>query len=213
MTQTVADSELPGVQQFAQNVMDNLQIAHDAIIDARVSQTFHANKGRRDENVHRGRDVPIENGDRVYLSTENLNLPKGRAKKLLPKFIGPYVVLESRPTTSTYKLELPDDLKRRRIHDTFHISRLRRHEPNDDTMFPHRETNVFYDLGTPNDTEWLVEGIDGHRGRGKTLRFHVVWNLGDETWEPLANVKDCIELDNYLDTQGVKTVADLPLRK
>ena len=114
----------------------------------------------------------------------------------MPRFIGPYEITRADNKTSTYTLKLPQELVARGIHPTFHVSLLRRHEPNDDKLFPHRETRVFYDMGTPGDAEWLVEKIDGHKGKGRTLKFHVVWNLGDETWEPLGNVQDCIELNN-----------------
>jgi hypothetical protein len=55
--------------------------------------------------------MPFAVGDRVYLSTENLNLPKNRSRKLIPKFIGPYKVTHSYPEESRYTLELPDELK------------------------------------------------------------------------------------------------------
>jgi hypothetical protein len=210
MAQSMPDSELPGVQAFAQHARDCLLQAHDSIIESRVYQTHQANTRRRDENRHQGKAQPIEVGDLVYLATDNLNLPKGRAKKLLPKYIGPYKVIESKPSTSNYTLDLPEDLKRRRIHPTFHISRLRRHERNDDVLFPHRETQVYYDLGTPNQAEWVVDEITTHKWEGKQLKFKVLWNLGDVTWDSLANVDDCAALDNYLDVQGVSRVEDLP---
>ncbi|TFK48863.1 hypothetical protein OE88DRAFT_1595183, partial [Heliocybe sulcata] len=77
-----------GVRQFAEQALFNLAKAHDAIIESRVVQTHYANKKRRPED-------PIPVGALVYLSTENLNLPKGRARKLAPRFIGPYVVTKS----------------------------------------------------------------------------------------------------------------------
>ncbi|KAI0337590.1 hypothetical protein BDW22DRAFT_1311087, partial [Trametopsis cervina] len=85
---------IPGVKQFAVRVLENLELARDHIIESRVFQTHHANAHRRDENVRRGKEDPITEGDQVYLSTADLQLPKGRAKKLLPKFIGPYNVLK-----------------------------------------------------------------------------------------------------------------------
>lgn len=210
MVRSLPESIMPGVKAFADAALDNLAMAHDAIIDARVHQTYQANKKRRDENVQHGEHKPIERGDLVYLATENLNLPKGRAKKLLPKFIGPYKVEEAWPDTSTYKIELPEDLRKRRIHPTFHISRLRRHEASDDVLFPHRDTRVFYDMGTPSNDDWLVEEVTGHRGKGKSLEFNVRWNMGDDTWEPLAKVQGCGELELYLETQGVRKVSQLP---
>lgn len=161
------------------------------------------------ETVLRGEVDPIKVGDKVYLSTANLRLPKGRAKKLLPRYIGPYTVLKARPRTSNYELDLPEDLKRRRIHPVFHISKLRHHEPNDETMFPHREANVWCDLGSPNDLEWKVDRIIGHKGRGKCLKFNVRWLLGDKTWETAERVEQLSALDEYLALQGVNKVSEL----
>ena len=74
---------LPGVRTFAQNALRNMALAHDAIIATRVFQKHHADKRQRTE-------PPIKAGDLVYLSTKNLSMPKGRASKLVPKYIGPY---------------------------------------------------------------------------------------------------------------------------
>lgn len=183
-------SNLPGVQQFAENARDYLVMAHDSIIEARALQTHHANKRRRDESAVGPHHRPISVGDLVYLSTENLALPKGRARKLTPRFIGPYRVLKSVPSTSTYTLELPEDLARRGIHPTFHASLLRRHEPNDDVLFPHRDTQVYYDIGSPEDAEYVVDELMAHEWHGDELWFHVKWNLGDITLEPLANCNE-----------------------
>ena len=46
----------------------------------------------------------------VYLSTKNLALPKGWARKLLPRYIGPYKVVEAHTAASTATLELPPEL-------------------------------------------------------------------------------------------------------
>ena len=75
-------------------------VAHDAIIANRVQQTFHANKKCRTSDLYHV-------GDHVYLSTQNLTLPKGRARKLVPKYIGPYKVVKAHNEASTVTLELP----------------------------------------------------------------------------------------------------------
>ncbi|KIK31648.1 hypothetical protein CY34DRAFT_102977, partial [Suillus luteus UH-Slu-Lm8-n1] len=59
--------------------------AHDAIIAARVKSTSTSNRKRKES--------PFVEGDLVYLSTVNLSLPKGRARKLSPKYIGPFKIL------------------------------------------------------------------------------------------------------------------------
>jgi len=194
-----------GIRTFVENALMNLQIAHDAIIESRVNQTHQANRRRRPEE-------PFRVGEEVYLSTADLNLPKGRARKLMPKFVGPYRVLESHPATSTYKLALPEGLAKRRIHPTFHVSKLRRCEKNDDKLFPHREAKVWYDFGDDDEEEWLVDAIIGHRWSNGKVEFQLRWNLGDTTWEPYATVKDLSALDDYVVLQGVSHWRSLPRR-
>nr|GEZ57365.1 putative reverse transcriptase domain, ribonuclease H-like domain, aspartic peptidase domain protein [Tanacetum cinerariifolium] len=59
--------------------------------------------------------------------------------KLSPRFIGPFKVIERiRPVA--YKLELPDKLCG--IHDTFHVSNLRRCFVNDDVVIPLDEVQL-----------------------------------------------------------------------
>ena len=101
-------------------------------------------------------------GDRVYLSTKNLALPKGRAKKLLPKFIGLYKVIEMHTATLMVTIELPPELTAWRVHPTFHTSLLRAHVPNDDARFPGCDTKAYYDFGATDEPEWFIDKILAH---------------------------------------------------
>lgn len=206
---------VPGVHALTQRIRDNLIEAHDAIIDSRVRQTHQANRHRRSEGGQRTNDErdPLIVGNRAYLSTRNLSLPKGRARKLLPKFLGPYEITEAYPETSNYVLDLPDELKSRGIHARFHASQLRRFQKNDEALFPHRDPKVFYDFGVPDETEWLVDEIIGHQWKGKEISFQVKWNLGDTTWEPVQHCRDLEALDRYLELHGVKGYQQLPKRE
>jgi len=181
----------PGVRHYAERAQSCLVAAHDAIIAARVNQTHQANKRRRVEPSYRV-------GDQVWLSTENLAMPKGRVQKLMPKFIGPFAITKEDRTTSSYQLDLPDEMKSRRIHNRFHVDRLRPYLGNDDILFPGREAKHVYDYGTPEDEEWYVDAIIGHAWQGWKIKFNVQWSLGDTTWEPYEHCKDLIALDEYL---------------
>jgi hypothetical protein len=130
--------------------------AHDAILEHRVDQTFHANRKCRESEIY-----AVD--DHVYLSTQNLTLPKGRARKLVPRYIGPYRVTEAHNKASTVTLELPDDLKNWRVLPTFHTNLVRRYIANNDDLFPKREAKSFYDFGAIADEEWLVDEIITHR--------------------------------------------------
>jgi hypothetical protein len=185
-------------------VLANIALAHDAIIESRVRATYQANKKRTTE-------IPYEIRDLVYLSTKNLNLPKSRARKLTPKFIGPFRVIESSPSHSTYKLELPMELTARRIHPRFHVSLLRPHQPNNDDIFPSREVGRFYDFGMPKNQEWMVEAIISHKWTGpRSLRFRVKWTAGDITWEPPKHLEETLHLDEYYELHAVERWQDLP---
>ena len=117
---------------------------------------FHTNRKRHASDEYK-------QGDHVYLSTQNLGLLKGRARKLVPKFIGPYTVKEVHNATSTITLELPKELMRRHIMPTFHASLIRWHITNNNNLFPCHEASSFYGFSTDKEQEWLVYEIMAHR--------------------------------------------------
>src|SRR5215470_3755614 len=202
----VEHSPFRGVRAFAQKARWNLMAAHDAIIDHRVRQTHYVNKTCRE-------DPPYAVNDLVYLSTKNLNFPKGRARKLIPRFMGPYKILEVHPESSNIVLELPNNLIKRRIHPMFHMSLVRPHEPNDEEKFPKRDTQVIYDMGQTDDVEWHVDEIIGHQWTTTgDLELRVQWTLGDITWEPLQNCNELQALDAYLELHSANALKDLPRR-
>ncbi|KAJ3911457.1 hypothetical protein F5877DRAFT_19977, partial [Lentinula edodes] len=112
--------------------------------------------------------------------------------------------------SSTYVLDLPDELTRRNIHDRFHVSLLRPYVETDAMLFPDRVRPAPYNFGAPDDTEEFVDSIRGHEWKGKTVRFEVWWSLGDVTLEPYATVRKLKALDAYFEVQGVSKWQDLP---
>ena len=96
---TLFDTTFKGVKQFALQAKWDLMVAHDIIIANHVQQMFHANKKH-----HASDEYHV--GDNMYLSTQNLTLPKGRARKLVPRYIGPYKVVKAHNEVSTVMLKL-----------------------------------------------------------------------------------------------------------
>jgi hypothetical protein len=121
----------------------------------------------------------------------------------MPKYIGPYNILSCNKDESSYTLELPDELLKRRIHPTFHAKLLRPAILNDDTRFPNREAIFFYDFGDDPEREWLVDSIVDHHLIGNTIKFDVLWETGEVTREPLQNCKELAALERYLELHGV----------
>ena len=182
-----------------------MALAHGTLIEAWVFYQQYANTRQHEE-------PKIMVDDHVYLSTKNIKMPKGRASKLVLKFMGPYKVSKAIPTTSNYKLELLPELTKRQVHPRFHIGLLRPHYPNDNALFPNRKRAELYDFGTPEDVEWFINEIISHRWKGIFIEFLVKWNLGDSPWEPLSNCNELIALDTYLMLMDVKDWQQLPKR-
>nr|GEY12375.1 putative reverse transcriptase domain-containing protein [Tanacetum cinerariifolium] len=108
----------------------------------------------------------------------------GKRRKLSPRFIRPFKVIE-RIGPVAYKLELPDKL--RGIHDTFHVSNLKRCFVNDDVVIPLDEVQLDDKL---HFVEEPIEIMDREVKRLKQSRILIVkvrWNSrrGPKfTWEP-----------------------------
>ncbi len=194
---------MPRVKHFITCALWNLSDTHDAIIESRVLQTHNVNH-------HQHHEDSFVIGDLAYVSSSDLSLPKGRASKLLLKYIGPFKVLDANLSTSSYKIELPAQLRARHLHDRFHRSKLQPYHANDDSLFPHREGKVLYDFGTPDDQEWLVDKIQSHKWDGDVLMFQVCWNLGDTTWESVEMCNELHALDDYLALIGATDLSQLP---
>ena len=195
-----APDEYSNVRLFAQKRKLALMSAHDSIIAARTKQTRDANRKRR--------LVPFKKDDFVYLSTQYITFAKGLARKLIPKFIGPYKIIQDFNNQS-FRLDLPAHLKKRGIHDVFHSSLLKIHHPNDDRLFPGRmDSQIGGGLDTGD--EWAVETIRSHAGSGEGAIFEVVWKSGDITWMPFYQIKHVPALDTYLDLLGINDAINLP---
>ena len=168
-----AESPYPGVQAFAARMKEAIMSAHDVIIGVRIAQTEQANK--------KCWPATCQEGEYVYLSTKNLTMPKGRARKLVPKFLGLFHIVKVIVEGATYKLDLPHEMIARGLVNVFHASLLRPHYPNDDCWFPGCQYHQIPGFGD-NPREWAVDRILSHVGRGSEAEFEVQWSTGDVTW-------------------------------
>lgn len=192
-----------GIIEMKKQALQNIAEAHNTIIEVRVFQTHTANSQYAAE-------PKLMQGDLVFLFTQNLNLPKGRARKLCPKFVGPCKILQARPKCSTYTLELPMALQTRRIVPSFHVLLLQPYHATNDAMFPDRVHPEPYNFSAPDDQEWFDKELKGHQWiNGKNLKFEVRWSLGNMTWEPLSACRNLEMLDQYLELKGIQQPAQL----
>ena len=94
-----------------------VKLIRDRLKVAQSRQKSYADSKRK--------ETKYEVGDKVYLRVSPLRGVKhfGVKGKLVPRFVGPYKVLE-RMGEVAYKLELPEGLSR--VHEVFHVSQLKK---------------------------------------------------------------------------------------
>ena len=109
------DTTFKGVKQFTQQAVWNVLDVHDTILEHRIEQMHNSDK-------HCKPGIKYQINDLVYLSTKNLTLLKHRARKLMPKFIGPYKILKVMNESSNVTLEIPQEFKDRKINPTFTLT-------------------------------------------------------------------------------------------
>jgi len=198
------EEEFPGVQVFADRMKMAIMGAHDAIIASRVENTVQANKKRA--------VASYKEGDLVYLSTKNISLPKGMARKLAPKYLGPFAITRVLREGATYQLGLSEELLKRGINPSFHASLLKPHVPNDDRRFPGRLPSQIPGFGRRPD-EWVVDSIVDHQGKGVNSQFLVRWKAGGQTWAPYREVAHLMALGRYCELMGVEEPHGLPAKR
>jgi RNase H-like domain found in reverse transcriptase/Reverse transcriptase (RNA-dependent DNA polymerase)/Integrase zinc binding domain/Retroviral aspartyl protease/Chromo (CHRromatin Organisation MOdifier) domain len=106
-------SKVQSVLDMLHEMAHHLRVAQHNMEKAQRQQAVQANKRRR-EHVFRV-------GDMVMLSTDNISLPSDPGKKLRPRYIGPYPVVNVVNPVSV-KLGLPSSMT---IHPVFHVSYLK----------------------------------------------------------------------------------------
>lgn len=176
---------------FQRTIQDAVTSAQKKMQAAQDRQTSYANRKRR--------DVSFKEGDMCLLSSDGINPPSAstNAVKLQPKFYGPYPIVEVL-SPLTYRLELPDHFK---IHDVFHISKLRQFHT-DGRLQPPPPPVDFEDDGVPN---YKVAAIHKHRPPtsppDQARTYLVEWEGYQEedwTWERRATVEHLSAFDVYV---------------
>lgn len=126
-------------------------------------------------NQHR-RDVHFGVGSEVLLSTANISFPDTMSSHLLPKYLGPFTILEKLGPV-TYKLALPDTMKG--THPVFHVSLLKQWFAPVSADFPkQRDPEHKPPAIDPVDDQWEVDFIcrgPSYLGGGSYKFYKVRW--------------------------------------
>ncbi|KAK6143731.1 hypothetical protein DH2020_024079 [Rehmannia glutinosa] len=161
-----------------QEAMDKVRLIKERIRTAQSHQKSYADR--------RTKDLEFEVGDKVFLrisSRKGLIHPR-KGGKLSPRYVGPYQIQE-RIGKLAYRLELPSVLAG--MHDVFHVSRLKKYNPDPEHIIKEEFPEIKEDLSY---TERPIRIIDSQIRELRTKKIplvKVMWqkhnNPEEATWE------------------------------
>ena len=165
---------LPVLQDVLQDLVSSL---------SRVKTLLHAAMDRQKRYADaKRRHVEYLPGQQVLLSTKHLSFKGSGPRKLYPRYVGPFQVLDMINQTAA-KLKLPDGW---RIHNVFHISLLRPyHQPIQPDRVPLPELDA---QGLPM---YQPERLVGYRLRKERSEYQVQWHgysSEHNSWEPVSKI-------------------------
>ncbi len=182
-------SRVPAAATYTQEMQQTLERAKDCLTRAQQRQKAYADKGRH--------DASYQVGDKLLLNTKNIRFRSPGAPKLMPRWVGPFPVVE-RIGTLAYRLELPASM---RIHPVFHVSLLQPYREDGRVQPPPLPFYVGKQLAYTADR--ILDHKAVRRGRRKNMKeFLVRWEgYGPEhdTWEPEACLLDKSLVQTYWD--------------
>ncbi|GJT17875.1 putative reverse transcriptase domain-containing protein [Tanacetum coccineum] len=147
------------------------------MITARSRQKSYADKRRK--------PLEFEVGDRVLLKVSPWKgvVRFGKKGKLAPRYVGPFEIVE-RVGPVAYRLKLPQELSC--VHDTFHVSNLKKCLAEPDVQVPLDEIEIDENLRFVEEPIEIVERDVKKLKRRRIPLVKVRWNSrqgAEYTWE------------------------------
>ena len=170
-------------EEFVREIKERYEEARVALVKSQEEIKEQADRNRKEAKEYRV-------GDKVLISTKDfsMELMKRATKKLMEKFIGPYVVKKI-VSENAVELELPVLL---RIYPVVNVRRIVKYQEQVEGQKKTPPPSIEVD----GEKEYEVEEIlDRQERRGKT-RYLVKWKgytVEENIWEGLENLKNARE--------------------
>ncbi|GJT33383.1 putative reverse transcriptase domain-containing protein [Tanacetum coccineum] len=172
----VGESRLIGPEIMQETTEKIVQIK-ERLKTARSRQKSYADKRRK--------PLEFEVGDRVLLKVSPWKgvVRFGKKGKLAPRYVGPFEIIE-RVGPVAYRLKLPQELSC--VHDTFHVSNLKKCLAEPDVQVPLDEIEIDENLRFVEEPLEIVERDVKKLKRRRIPLVKVRWNSrqgAEYTWE------------------------------
>jgi hypothetical protein len=132
--------------------------------------------------------VEFRVGDNVLLNSKHVKLKYPGARKLLPRYIGPFKVT-AKIGTVAYRMELPKNMK---CHNVFHVSLLHKFVKGSRYQPPPPPLEVDGEL--EYEVEKIQSSTDGPPGKKWFLLKWKGYPEEHNTWEPEKNLTHCKQI-------------------
>ncbi|GJY43247.1 putative reverse transcriptase domain-containing protein [Tanacetum coccineum] len=167
----VGESQLIG-PEIVQETTEKIVQIKERLKTARSRQKSYADKRRK--------PLEFQVGDRVLLKGV---VRFGKKGKLAPRYVGPFEIVE-RVGPVAYRLKLPQELSC--VHDTFHVSNLKKCLAEPDVQVPLDEIEIDENLRFVEEPIEIVERDVKKLKRRRIPLVKVRWNSrqgAEYTWE------------------------------
>ncbi|GBG74902.1 hypothetical protein CBR_g19415 [Chara braunii] len=185
------DTRCPALDDRIAHMAMIMKRAHESLADSQTRMVARANRSRMDH--------PFKVDDDVLIDARHLQLKADTLRKFRRRFFGPCCILQAVGSDTvaspvSFRVKLPDYLRRTRVHDVYHISLLRPYRRPSE-CFAGRPYEHPPPIMVDSHEEFVVSDIVSRRVTDDTpprIEYLVRWKgYPDEeaTWEPLEHLQ------------------------
>ena len=190
------DIRRKGKVESVTEFVERMKKVHEEV-EAALKKTQEEMKRYADRN--RKETEKWEKGDKVLLSTKDLVFKERPTKKLIERYVGPYVI-EEVVSSNAVKLQLPSSMW---IHPVVNVSWIVRYK--EQVKGQKKEKGKLVEVEGVE--EWEVEKILNKKKMRGVEKYLIRWKgfmAEEDTWERKENLKNAEELIEEFERGGVE---------